>query len=144
MARLGISQILQQCSELNSYNQRVEFLRANDNGALRTVLVYALDPNIVWDLPETDPPYKPCEFPGQELRLMTEARRLYLFIKGGNPNLATIRRETLYIELLESVSPDDAKLLNSIKNKKIPYKGITAKLIRESFPGLLPESNNEA
>lgn len=139
MARLGISQTLDECSKINSYGARVDFLRAHDNGALRTVLKYALDPAIEWDLPETDPPYKECEFPAQELRLMTEARRLYLFIKGGNPNLHTVRRETLYIELLESVSPEDAKLLNSIKNKKIPYKGITEKLVKEAFPGLLDE-----
>ena len=73
------------------------------------------------------------------MRLMSEARRLYLFIRGGNPNLTKIKREALYIELLESIHPEDAKLLISIKDKKIPYKGITLKIIKEAFPILIED-----
>jgi Family of unknown function (DUF6433) len=141
--RLGIFQTLQLCSELKSYNDRVAFLRQHDNGALRTVLKYALDPHIVWDLPDTDPPFKECPYPGQELRLMSEARRLYLFLQGGNPNLNRVRREALYIELLESIHPEDAKLLNAAKNKKIPYKNVTTKLIKEAFPDLIEAGTEE-
>ena len=138
--RLGIFQVLEQASQLKSAEEKIQFLRNNNGPALQTVLRYALDPPIVWDLPAGDPPYKPCPYPAQEMRLMSETRRLYLFIKGGNPNLTKIKREALYIELLESVHPEDAKLLNSIKSKKIPYKGITAKLVKEAFPGLIAES----
>jgi hypothetical protein len=137
--KLGISEILKKTSEIKSTTDKVVFLRQNDNNALKQLVKYALDPNIVWDLPATDPPYKPCPYPGQELRLMSEVRRLYLFIRGGNPNLTKIKRETLYIELLESVHPEDATLLNSCKNKKLPYKGLTAKLFNEAFPGLIEE-----
>jgi hypothetical protein len=137
--RLPLFQVLQQASEQTGTAGKVEFLRQHDSGPLRLILSYALDPNIEWDLPDTDPPYKPCPHPGQETRLISEARRLYLFIKGGNPNLKRIRREALFIELLESIHPDDAKLLNAIKNKKITYKGITAKLVNEAFPDLIGE-----
>ena len=137
--RLGIFEVLKKTSELSTTAERVEFLRRNQNGALLTVLKYALDPNIEWDLPDSDPPYKPNIYPAQENMLMTEARRLYLFIKGGNPNLKQVRREALYIELLETVHPEDAIVLNHAKNKKLPYKGITAKLVNEAFPGLIEE-----
>jgi hypothetical protein len=73
------------------------------------------------------------------MRLFAEIRRLYLFLKGGNPNLTKLRRETLFIELLESVHPSDAKILIAIKDKKLPYKGLTAKLVKEAFPGLIEE-----
>lgn len=141
--RLGIFQILEQTSQLKGTEEKVAFLRNHDSVALQTVLRYAFDPSIVWDLPAGDPPFKPCPYPGQELRLMTEVRRLYLFVAGGNPNLTKVRREALYIELLESVHPEDAKLLNAVKNKKIPYKGITAKLIKETWPNLIMEQSNE-
>lgn len=137
--RLGIFEVLKKTSELTSFQDRVVFLRQNDNGALRMVLKYALDPNIIWDLPDTDPPYKPTIFPGQENMLMAESRRLYLFIRGGNPNLKQTRREALYIEMLESVHPEDAILLNHAKNKKLPYKNITVKLVNEAFPGLIED-----
>jgi hypothetical protein len=74
--------------------------------------------------------------------LYTEARRLYLFLKGGNPNLTSFRRETLYITLLETVHPDDAKLLLAIKEKKLPYKGLTLNFIKEALPGLIDEQVN--
>jgi hypothetical protein len=141
--RLGIFQILEQASALKSTEDKINFLRQNQNPALQTILRYAYDPTIVWDLPEGAPPFKECPYPAQELRLMSEVRRLYLFIKGGNPNLTKLRREALYIELLESIHPSDAAILVAIKEKKIPYKGITAKLVKEAFPGLIAEQNND-
>lgn len=137
--RLGIFQVLQQASTLKGTEDKINFLRANNSPALQMILKYAFDPAIVWDLPDGSPPYKPCPYPAQEMRLMAEARRLYLFIKGGNPNLTKLKRESLYIELLESIHPDDAVLLNAVKDKKIPYKGINVKLVKEAFPGLIAE-----
>lgn len=137
--RLALFQVLQQASEQSGTAGKAQFLQHHDSGPLRMILKYALDPNITWDLPEGEPPYKPCPHPGQETRLLTEARRLYLFLEGGNPNLKKIRREALYIELLESIHPDDAKLMVAIKDKKIPYKGITTKVVNEAFPGLIEE-----
>jgi hypothetical protein len=140
--RLGLFEVLKRTSEISSYPERVAFLRQHDGGPLRQILKFALDPNIVWDLPDTDPPYKPCIYPGQENILMAESRRLYLFIRGGNPNLKQVRREALYIELLETVHPDDAILLNHAKNKKLPYKNLTVKLVNEAFPGLIEEKRS--
>ena len=137
--RLGIFQILEKAAEQKAVADRIAILQQNAGPALHTILKYAYDPNIVWDLPEGEPPYKPCPFPAQEMRLFAEIRRLYLFLKGGNPNLTKLRRETLFIELLESVHPSDAKILISIKDKKLPYKSITAKLVKEAFPGLIEE-----
>lgn len=141
--RLAIFQVLELVSKAKATKDKVTLLQQHDSVPLRTVLKYALDPAIEWDLPDTDPPYTPCPHPGQETRLISEARRLYLFIKGGNPNLSTIKRESLYIELLESIHPEDAVLLNAMKNKKLPYKGITLKTVNEAFPGLIEETKQE-
>ena len=65
-------------------------------------------------------------------------------MEGGNPNLKPLRREFLFIQLLESIDSEDAKLLLSVKDKKLPFKGITEKIVRQAFPDLLPqEENNE-
>lgn len=132
----SISEILQETSTLTSVKAKAEHLRKHGSQPLKTVLQFALDPRIQWVLPEGCPPYKPMEALDQQARLHQEARRLYLFVKGGNDNLNQVRRETLFIQLLESVDPEDAKLLCAIKEKKIPYKGISTKVVDEAFPGI--------
>ena len=54
------------------------------------------------------------------------------------PIFKQVKREQLFIELLENVTPADAKLLCAIKDKKLPWKGIDESMVREAFPGLLP------
>ncbi len=139
MARKAISWILDFTSKLPNDEEKIKCLQANDNTAIRTILKYCFDPNIKWDLPEGEPPYTPCQFPHQENNLYQEIRRLYLFLtpeSGGNPNLSQLRKESLYITTLQEIDPQDAKLLLSIKDKKLPYKGLTSKIVLKAFPGL--------
>jgi hypothetical protein len=60
-----------------------------------------------------------------------------LFIEGGNPNLTPLKRESLFIGLIESIDPEDAKVLLAAKDKKLPVKGITSTIVNEAFPGLI-------
>jgi hypothetical protein len=134
----SISELLTECSKLPSSKAKAEFLQQNDSLTMRVVLQYALDPRIVWNLPPGEPPYKPCEFLDQEARLFQEIRKLYLFIKdSGAPDLSALKRESLFIQFLEGIDPKDAKLMCSVKDKKLPYKGLTANLINTAFPGLI-------
>jgi len=137
--RIGIAELLEKVSKVEKKEEKIELLRKNDSSAIRTVLKYALDPTIKWALPSGEPPYKVCPYLDQENMLYSEARRLYLFIEGGNTNLNKLKREALFIGLLESLAPADAKLLCSAKDKKLPYKGINVKLVNEAYPGLIHE-----
>ena len=139
----SLFEILKECSEGKTVEDRVALLHKNGSQALVTLLKYAFDPNIKFLLPDTDPPYKPTDFLDQENRLYTELRRLYLFVEGGNPNLSTLKRESLFIQLLESIDKNDAVLLCHVKNKKLPFKQLNAKVVAKAFPGLLPEETNE-
>jgi hypothetical protein len=132
----SISDVLQDASDLPNAQDRVEFLQNKDMPAIRTVLKYMLDPNIKFLLPETEPPYTPSKF-DEPSRLYNETRRLYLFVEGGHEELKQQRREELFIDLLESISPNDAKLLLNVKNKVNPYKGLTPAVVNKAFPGLL-------
>ena len=131
----SISEILKEVSEAKK-EKKVELLRQHDSMPLRSVLAHALDPAIKWMLPEGKPPYKPTEAVDQHNRLYQEARKFYIFCDP-NLDLPKMKREMLFIELLESVDPEDAELLIACKDKKIPYKGINAKLVNEAFPGLI-------
>lgn len=136
--KLGVAEILEKVSKLNTDEERIVMLRQNWNVPLETVIRGAFDPNIKWALPEGDPPYKPNDLVDQQHVFYSECRKMYLFIEGGHPTLKPIRRESLYVELLEKVDPQDAKLLLAIKDKKMPYPNITPELIKKGFPGLLP------
>ena len=117
---------------------KIRILHENSSKELKAVLGYTYDPNVEWLLPEGDPSYKPLEKSlDQEYGLAQESRKFYLFVKGITPaqrNLTQAKRESLYIGMLESIDPDDAKLLIGMKDGKLPYKGITRKLVAETFP----------
>lgn len=138
---LGISEILNLANNGTTFQDRVTLLQHYDCAPLRYFLKYALDPNIKWLLPEGEPPWKPNTEPvGSEAMLRKEARTLYIFCTGGpeeNPNIKPQRREAKFLELLESVHPDDAKLLLAVKDRRMPYTNITVELVRAAFPGLL-------
>jgi hypothetical protein len=48
-----------------------------------------------------------------------------------------LRREGLFLNLLESLNPEEAELLIAAKDKKMKYKGITKKLVNDAFPNLI-------
>jgi len=137
--RLGISEILIKASKLSKNQEKIDFLRQNYSQPLGTVIKYMLDPNVKFALPEGAPPYKKNDLTGQETRLYSEVRKLYLFLEGCPKNINKIRREALFIEMLENVDPNDAELLVAMKDKKLPYKGLSVKLVKEAYPGLIEE-----
>lgn len=134
--KLMLSEILEKAAEFKSKPAKIKFLKQHDSPALRQLLQYTYDPNIKWLLPEGPAPYTPANDSVEaQGMLYTNLRRLYLFIEGGNPNLSSARRELLFIQLLESVDPKDAELLVAVKDKKLPYKGLNEKIIKDA--GLL-------
>jgi len=137
--KLSVSEILKRASEIPDVPGRAMWLRNNDSQALRMVLIGFYSPYIKWLLPEGEPPYKPNTLVDQQHRLYTEHRRFYLFVEGGNPNLTPLRREALFVELLESLDPEDAKLVLAMKDGKMPYPNITKEFIVQTFPGVIPE-----
>ena len=75
--------------------------------------------------------------------LYREARKLYLFVKGGNPNLTRARREQLFIQFLEGIHPKDAEFVIAMKDKKSPFKMLTKQVVSKAFPEILPETKKE-
>jgi hypothetical protein len=136
--KITLYTILKQISELETEDAIIDGLRKS-NPVVRQLLQYAFHPGIKFMLPSGTPPYKPCEFLDLEGRLLSEMRKLYLFVEGGNPNLSKVKREMLFIQLLESIDKNDAVLLCHIKDKKLPFKKISAKIAKKAFPDDYPE-----
>ena len=117
--------------------KKIAVLKENDTPGLRRILKGSFDPNITWDLPEGKPPYKENEAPEgtEHTYLKREARRLYHFIKGGNPNLSQNKREMMFLQMLEGLNKEEAELILAAKDKELnkKYKGLTANLVKDAF-----------
>ena len=115
---------------------KIEVLRKNDSQPLRVLLKAAFDPKIVWDIPEGSPPFMANDAPAgtDHTSLLDESKKLYLFIRGGS-NIPKVKKETLFIQMLEALHKDDAQALLDIKDKKLnlTYKGLTENVVKEAF-----------
>lgn len=139
--RLSIAEIVNKTTELKSVNEKVEWLQKNDNVALRTVLKYMYDKNVEFLIPDTPPPWKKNSYVGVEGMLYNEARRLKIFIKGGGyDNLGKVKREQLFIALLEDIDNADAELLCKMIAQK-PLKGLSKNVVVTAFPQEFPNES---
>ena len=131
------SEIAAKVNNAKDKPRKLKVLQDNDSVALRQVLKGAFDPNVVWELPMGDVPYTVNDAPiGTEHTVLSqEAKRLYLFTKGGDNSLTSNKREMLFVQMLEGLSAEESKFLITVVNKKInnEYKGFTSNLVKEAF-----------
>lgn len=119
---------------LAEINDNPELLTQMRGDASLTLLFkHAFDPEQKFILPEGDAPFKPDAAPiGMTPAILRqELRKLYVFMR---KDLTPIRRETLYIQLLESIHPSEAKVLVAVKDQKLTelYPNITHQLVYEN------------
>ena len=136
MAKL-ISDIFKEIEKTKGRKDKIAKLQQyQDNNAFMQVLEAVCDIRVIFELPEGDPPFTPPEDMIDNIAgLYKELRKMYIFTKNQrSANIHQIKRERVFIEMLESIHPEDAKLMLGVKEKKLPYKGITSKLVEEAFP----------
>ena len=104
---------------------------------VKALLIWNFDKQIRSAIPEGEVPYKKNEAPinsGGHTRLVHEWRTLYNYIRGGNDQLSQMKRENMFIQLLESLHESEAELLLLVKDKKLQTKyRITRALVEEVF-----------
>ena len=131
------SEIAMKVNNAKDKPRKLKVLRDHDSVALRQVLKAAFDPKIEWALPKGEVPYTVNDAPiGTDHTILSqEAKRLYLFIKGGDDTVKQNKRELLFVQLLEGLSAEEAEFLVAVVNKKVnnKYKGFTANLVKEAF-----------
>lgn len=66
-----------------------------------------------------------------------EAKNFYHFVKGGNDSINGIRRESMFINLLQGLHPLEAEILCLVKDKKLAEKyKITKEIVAEAYPDI--------
>ena len=163
-----IFEVLQVICKQKSKAKKIEALRKFDHPSLRAVLIWNFDTSIVSMLPEGDVPYastgEQTAFSGQlsdkiedavgkmnELNsnslgsqdqgrtsIRKEFKIFYNFLKGGNDGLSKMRRETMFINLLQGLHPLEAEILCLCKDKKLATKyKLTQPIIAEAYPNIV-------
>lgn len=127
--------ILEQCNLVEEDEKIVNGLKhyAERNGAVLPVLQWIFDKNIVSRLPEGKTPYTPNPAPIEDLTessLRFEFKKFKYFV---NDELKDLKREHMWIELLEAIPPREAEMIDLIKDKKNPFKRITRELVDMTF-----------
>ena len=141
-----IHEILKEVHNAKNRAERLQVLKYYSCKELKMILGYTYDPKVEWKLPEGVPPYRAMDIAGGGLTLFSEARKLYLLVDGPHEdqrNLTPPRRERIFIQMLESLDPRDARLLINMKDKKLPYDGLDRELVAEAYPRLDLRSADE-
>ena len=158
-------EVLDAASKQRSKAKKVEVLQRYKHPSLVTLFVWNFDSSIITLLPEGEVPYgntredqnttgtlsgkindavdKMAEMGSTSLgsqdqgkaSIRGEYKKFYNFCKGGNPSLSSLRRETMFINILEGLHPLEAELLCLVKDKKLEDKyKITKEIVSTAYP----------
>tara|TARA_B100002019_G_C21199948_1_gene563462 strand:+ start:161 stop:592 length:432 start_codon:yes stop_codon:yes gene_type:complete len=134
--KLLISEVLQKAHNAKTKAEKIKILQQNNTPALRMIFIINYDESIVSLMPEGAPPFNKNEAPAgtEHTHLEHEARLLHHFFKGGS-NLKPMKREQMFIQLLEGLHPDEADVIIKAKDKELGkrYK-VTKATVSEAFP----------
>jgi hypothetical protein len=161
-------EVLNLISKLSSDDKKVEVLQKYKDASLKSILIWNFDDSIVSNLPEGIVPYsnvgqqnsfsgtltgkiddavfKMSELGSNSLgsqdqgfsTIRKEHIRFYNFVKGGNDKLSSMRRETMFINILEGLHPLEAEILCLTKDKKLQTKyKITKENVSNAYPEIL-------
>jgi len=162
-----IFEILELASKQRSNAKKIQVLKTYNDAPLKTILIWNFDESVISLLPPGEVPYastgeqtsysgtlsskvgdavsKMGELKSNSLGSMDQGRSsirkeyqmFYNFVKGGNDGLSSLRRETMFINILEGLHPKEAELLILTKDKKLTDKyKISFDNVREAYPDI--------
>ena len=147
-----VYEIFEVVAKQRTIAKKVEALKKFEHPCLKTIFIWNFDETVVSLLPTGDVPYAAIDgetgFNGtltekiedaiskmEELgthslgandqgktTLRKEYTKFYNFVKGGNPGLSNLRRETMFINILSGLHPLEAQIVCLIKDKKLETK----------------------
>lgn len=163
-----IFEILNAASKQRSNVKKAEVLQKYSHPALKSLFIWNFDETITSALPPGDVPYAAVDemdsFKGTLSEKITDAvekmgelgsnslgsqdqgrssirkeyKMFYNFLKGGNDSLSSLRRETMFINILEGLHPFEAEILILTKDKKLQDKySITKEIVSAAYPDIV-------
>lgn len=155
-------------SKQRSNVKKVELLKKYEDPSIKALLIWNFDESLISALPEGDVPYaatseqnsfngtlsekigdavdKMAELNSNSLgsqdqgysTIRKEYVRFYNFIRGGNDSLSSLRRETMFINILQGLHPLEAEILCLVKDKKLETKyKISKQNVSDAYPDII-------
>ena len=135
--KLLLTEILQKVNNAKTKAEKKKILQQNNSQALRSLFIWNFDESVTSAIPEGEVPYRPNDQPKglQHDYLEQNQRKFAYFVKGGI-TVSNMKREEIFIGLLETLHADEAELLCLVKDKALQkkYTRISATLVKEAFP----------
>ena len=162
-----VFEVLDLVSKQRSNSKKVEVLKKYEDLSIKTILIWNFDETVISLLPEGEVPYastdeqtsysgtltskiddavsKMEELNSNSLGSMDQGRSsirkeyhmFYNFVRGGNDSLSSLRRETMFINILQGLHPLEAEILCLTKDKKLQTKyKITKEIVSEAYPDI--------
>ena len=133
-----ISEVLKAVHGRKTVDGKVKLLQQYKGDHIKALLIWNYDKGIESAIPEGEVPYKKNEAPANtagHTRLAHEWRTLYNFVRGGNDKLSQMKRESLFVQLLESLHADEAELVCLVKDKELQSKyRISRSVVEQAYP----------
>ena len=160
-------EVLNAASKMRSNAKKVEVLQRYGDPSLKAVFIWNFDETIETLLPEGEVPYgsniedetqsgslsgkiddavgKMSEMGSASLgsqdqgqtSIRKEFQKFYNFLKGGNPGMSSLRRESMFINILQGLHPLEAEILILVKDGKLTDKyKITKENVSEAYPDI--------
>lgn len=138
MIKLQVHEIIEKISNTKSKKDKIAILVEHaNNWALKDIIRGSFDSDIQFNLPEGKPPYEECESHNSPSDLTRRHKDFRHFIKGGpGDQMLKVKREAIFISILESIHPKDAELVIAMISKNLKC-GLTRKIVDEAYPGLI-------
>jgi hypothetical protein len=163
-----VFEILNLVSKQRTNIKKVEILKKYIDPSLKAIFIWNFDESVMSALPEGIVPYssvgeqnsfsgtlsgkiedavdKMSEMGSNSLgsqdqgfsSIRKEYKIFYNFVKGGNDGLSSLRRETMFINVLEGLHPLEAEILCLVKDKKLQTKyKITKEIVAQAYPEIV-------
>lgn len=159
-------EILELASKQRSNANKVEVLKKYRNDALVSILIWNFDDSIISLLPPGEVPYSRVEEQSsfndtlsaslskankveglsradefireRHTSIRNEYQNFYNYLQGGNPGLSSLRRETMFIQMLEGLHPLEAEVMCLVKDKRLTDKyKINFDNVKEAYPDIV-------
>ncbi len=142
MPEVNVVETLEMVGKAKTREEKKQILLDRENFATKAILQLNYHPDVKWKIPKGAPPYTPSENQA-DASLHFEVKKLDYYVDPSPHNIPMLRRESMFVQLLERLDPKDAKLIIAMKDKKITYKGLSYKLVKDTWPDLLPDIEEE-
>tara|TARA_B100000427_G_scaffold213583_1_gene178128 strand:+ start:57 stop:590 length:534 start_codon:yes stop_codon:yes gene_type:complete len=134
-----MNEILELVDEQKSDAKKIAVLKEYECDILKSLFIWNFDDSVISLLPTGTVPYKPNENPlgTDHSSLRREQRNLYMFVKGGNDALSTIRRETIFIQMLEGLHPKEADIVVAVKDGNLEdMYDVPFEVVEDAYPDI--------